>query len=123
MTRPFHSATALALLAIEIVIAARVPMGPIRTHAGDVLAVMLVHFGLRAVTPLGRLHAAAAALATAFAIEAAQAFGLGDALGLAPHALLRLLLGSRFDPLDLLAYGLGACAALAVEASRSRWYG
>jgi hypothetical protein len=97
-----------------------VPTGWIRSHLGDVLAVLLVYFGLRAATPLGILPASAAALATAVAIEAAQWLQLADPLAIPATSPARMILGSRFDAWDLLAYVTGAGAALALKAARPK---
>jgi len=43
----------------------------------------------------------------AFAIEFGQYWGLVDKLGLGGNRLARIVIGSHFDPLDLVAYFVG----------------
>jgi hypothetical protein len=115
--RRSYAASALIVLGIEIGIAALVAGGPVRTHFGDVLAIILVWLALRAIG-VGPFVAIALALATGIAIEAAQWLELTRHF--APIPILRIVLGSRSDPWDLLAYLAGACAALAIETVRIR---
>jgi Protein of unknown function (DUF2809) len=114
-SRASYAAIALALLAIEVIIALFVRDAFIRPYVGDVLAVMLVYAGLRAVAPLGMIPAVAVTLAIAFAIEAAQALNLLGALGLSDNALARTVLGGSFDWLDIAAYVAGVLIVLALE--------
>jgi hypothetical protein len=115
-----YAAAAAAVLAIELGIAAFLPDGLVRSHGGDMLAVLLVYFALRSVTPLGTLGASGAALATAAALEAAQWLRLGDQLGWSSCSLARIVLGNSFDPIDLVAYAAGAGLALAIEAAKPK---
>lgn len=108
-------AAALALLTIEILIAAFAHDRFVRPYLGDVLAVMLVHFALRAMTPWQASTCAASALAIGVVIECAQGLHLLDRLGLAQVMLLRIVLGSSFEWLDLLAYLAGAVLALVLD--------
>jgi hypothetical protein len=118
--RKSYAMAAAVLMAVEFGIAAFVPGGPVRTHGGDLLAVLLVYCALRAVTSLGSPGATGAALAIAATIEGAQWLRLGDLLGWQGSPLARILLGSSFDPMDLLAYAAGGCVALAIEAAKPR---
>lgn len=108
-------AVALALLAIEILIAAFAHDRFVRPYLGDVLAVMLVHFALRAMTRWSAMGCAVSALTLGVAIESAQGLQMLDRLGLAHVALLRIVLGSSFEWLDLLAYAAGAVLALILD--------
>lgn len=87
----------------------------IRPYGGDVLAVVLVYCGLRAVTALRVGPAAVLATAIGFAVEAGQAYHLADALGLGRHAIARIVLGDSFAVGDLAAYALGGMAAIVTE--------
>ena len=103
------------LLAVEILIALNVRDRFVRPYLGDVLAVMLVYCGLRAVLPLARWQAAAIAFAIAAAIEIGQAIGILDLLGWRGNAIARTVLGTGFEWKDFLAYAAGAALPLAVE--------
>jgi uncharacterized protein DUF2809 len=114
-----YAVAALAVLAIEVVIALFVRDAFVRPFVGDTLAVVLVCLGLRAITPLGVLPAASIALATAFAVEIGQYFALVDQLGLGDSRVARIVLGTSFAPGDFLAYSIGALAVLAFERLRA----
>ncbi|AAN57447.1 DUF2809 domain-containing protein [Shewanella oneidensis MR-1] len=110
---------AVLLFVIEVLIARFVPSGFIRGFVGDVLVVMLLFCMARALVPVVNvkgepinrlLHTpwlALAVLLFAFAIEFGQYWGLVDKLGLGGNRLARIVIGSHFDPLDLLAYFVG----------------
>lgn len=90
----------------------------IRPHGGDVLAVVLVYLGLRAVTRLEVIGAATTAFAIACLIEIGQWLDLLHLLGLKPDSVAGTVLGSSFDWSDILAYGIGTIAVLLVERLR-----
>lgn len=113
--RTSYAIIALVLFVIEVLIALFVRDGFIRPYAGDVLAVMLVYTGLRAIAPLGEFLAMSVTLAIAFAIEIAQALNLLGALGLSGNALARTILGGSFDWLDIAAYVAGALIVVVIE--------
>lgn len=113
--RPVYAVAALAVLAIEVLIALFVRDRFVRPLLGDTLAVLLVYLALRAATPLGVIPAAAIALCIAVAIEFGQLFGLRQMLGLEHSELARVVLGSGFDPRDFTAYGAGSVLAVVGE--------
>lgn len=89
--------------------------GPLRGFVGDVLVVVFLDAAL-ATIGLGRARSRLAFVAAlSVGLEGLQALHLVDKE--AP-ALLHLLLGSTFDPWDLLAYALGLLPAFALE---RRW--
>lgn len=115
---------AVLLFLTEVLIALYAPAGFIRGFVGDVLVVILLFCMVRAVVPLvvnpvanskgegiKRLFQtpwlALAVLLFAFAIEFGQYWGLVDKLGLGGNRLARIVIGSHFDPLDLVAYFVG----------------
>jgi len=119
----FHRGYALAALlvfAVEVGIALYVRDRFVRPVLGEVLAVVLVYLGLRAVRPIAVRPAALAALAIGCAVEFSQFLGLADLLGLAPGSHWRTVIGSQFDTRDLIAYAAGALAILLVERQLSR---
>ncbi|MCG9964689.1 DUF2809 domain-containing protein [Shewanella cutis] len=110
---------AVLLFVIEVLIARYAPSGFIRGFVGDVLVVLLLFCMARSVVPvmnskghlINRLcHTpwlALAVLLFAFTIEFGQYWGLVDKLGLGGNRLARIVIGSHFDPLDLLAFFVG----------------
>ena len=113
--RPGHAAVAALLLAIEVAIALYARDRFIRPYLGDVLAVVLVHCGLRAVLPIRPLPAAATAFGIGALIELGQAIHILDLLGIRAIRVVAVVLGGSFEWLDFLAYAAGAGIALAVD--------
>lgn len=107
MSRQFYCGAFAALLAVEIFIALFVHDSFVRPYLGDVLVIVLLYclgrgpLGIRgkwlvpAVTALGALA------------EGLQYLRLADRLDLGPDSPLRIILGSTFDPADLLCYLAG----------------
>ena len=112
-----YAVLALAVFAIEVVIALYVRDRFVRPYLGDVLAVVLVYLGLRAVTRLRVTAAAICALAIAVLVEFGQLFGFVDRIGLGQNRVARIVFGTGFDPHDLLAYAAGALIVVAIERS------
>lgn len=113
-----YGLAAIAVFAIEVLIALYLDDRLIRPYIGDVLAVILVYLVLRAVTPCKVVTAVVVALAIAAAIEFGQCFHLLDALGLSGNRVARIVLGGHFDVADFACYAAGGALALAAEALR-----
>ena len=113
--RPGYALAALAIFLAEVAIALWVRDAWVRPVGGDVLAVVLVYCGLRAVTPLPAAPAAVVAVAVGFAVEAGRAFHLVDRLGLGGNRIARTVLGTSFSVMDLVAYALGGLLAAVVD--------
>lgn len=115
-----HLTIALAFFAVEVVIALWWRDRFVRPYLGDVLAVAMVHFGLRGVTPLNSASAAACAFGLGVAIELGQAAHVLALIGLQHSALARVVFGGVFDPADLVCYGLGGVLALLADRLTAR---
>lgn len=102
------------LLLAEVLIALFVNDQFIRPFLGDVLVVILLFAFLKIFITKRDLLVALSVLTFAVLIEFAQYFKLNELLGLQDYKLCRIILGSTFDPLDLLAYFLGFIVALAL---------
>ncbi|MCE9599676.1 MAG: DUF2809 domain-containing protein [Spirochaetia bacterium] len=87
----------------------------IRGFLGDCLIVVLLYCLIKAVRAFTPKRLAIGVLLFAFAIEGLQYLKLVHLLGLSGNKLAQLTLGSVFDPLDLLAYTLGAGIAYAID--------
>ena len=116
--RPGYALAAAGLFAVEVCIALYAHDRFVRPYLGDVLAVILVYCGLRAVLRIEVLPAILAALAIAFAVEFGQLIGILDILGLRGNTLATVVLGSGFEVKDLVAYTAGAAIVLLVERAR-----
>jgi hypothetical protein len=118
--RAAYALAAMAIFAVEVLIALFVRDAFVRPYGGDVLAVALVYAALRAVTPLRMWPAIATSFAIAVLIELGQLVHILDMLGLADNKVARIVLGSGFEWLDFAAYAAGAALALGVEALLDR---
>ncbi|MFD8708061.1 DUF2809 domain-containing protein [Kitasatospora sp. NPDC059648] len=105
-------AAAAALLIVAAGLGVRAAMtGDLAKYAGDALYTVLVYALVVLVAP--RVRSARAALVAAgvsWAVELFQATGLPDAWG-RRSGLVHLVLGSTFNPPDLLWYVVGAAGA------------
>ncbi|MGD1903259.1 MAG: DUF2809 domain-containing protein [Geitlerinemataceae cyanobacterium] len=102
----------LLLFAIEAAIAIWIDDRFVRPLLGDFLVVILVFYFVRAFVRARTRWIALGSLAFAWAVEFAQYFRLVEVLGLADNRLARTVIGSVFDPKDLVAYTLGALAVV-----------
>ena len=116
--RPFYALATAILFVIELLIALYMHDAVIRPYGGDILAVVLVYVGLRAVTPMSVRTAVVAALLIAFAIEFGQLFHVLTYVGLSHNRIARIVLGGVFDVADLGCYVVGAAAAWTIETLR-----
>jgi hypothetical protein len=106
----------LAIAALAIGVAVLLYQGPgravVRGHVGDVAATMLVFAVLSLVWRARIATRATATLAIATAIELGQTFWKVESSAGA------LLLGTTFDPWDLVAYAIGVVIAVTWETVR-----
>ena len=110
-----HFLIATILLATEIAIALFAHDNFVRPYMGDLLVVMLLHFGARTITATAPQRVALVVLLFACFIELTQAFHLIDQLGLSGNIIAQLILGHQFQWLDLIMYATGCAFALVVD--------
>ena len=115
-SRVFYAlASALLLAMCMSVLFYSGPYRPfIRNSVGDVLAVVFLYFLLGVVRPGSTVLRAVATGAVACAIESAQLVGITPQDAPPP---VQLIVGSHFDPWDLLAYTAGLILAVAADLS------
>lgn len=102
----------ITLLIIEICIGAFVHDALIRPYVGDILVTILLCCLVRVVFPDRFPQLPAAVLAFATAVECVQLIDI-PALN---ETILGIILGSTFDPADLLCYFLGCLLFSSIEA-------
>ena len=108
--RLLNLALFLILLGIEVLIALFIRDRFIRPYVGDVLVVAVVYFFLRIFVPEKYPWLPAVVFAFAAAVEFSQHLGLAGKLGVT-NPVLRVALGSVYDTMDIVCYGVG-CAFL-----------
>lgn len=110
-----YAIIAATLFVIEVCIALFVRDSFIRPVFGDVLAVMLVYCAVLAVFDLPRVVVAAFAFAVGVAVELMQYFDALTLFGLEQNPVARIVLGTTFSWGDIVAYGVGAIAAMGAD--------
>jgi VanZ family protein len=110
---------AMLLLLLEVIIGAHVHDRFIRPYAGDFLITIFLYCLVQSAVRRPVAPVLAAVLFFSYVIEISQHFHLVTRLGLAHSHLARLVLGSAFSWVDVLAYTLGALLVLAVEYRRA----
>jgi len=92
----------------------------VRPILGDVLVVGWLYLFLASFIKLPWYKLAHFVLFVAYAIEVAQYFNLITILGLQHIEVVRIIFGSTFDWLDLVAYTIGWICVLLIEYYRLR---
>jgi len=103
-----YALLAVLLFCVELVIATYIHDTFIRPFIGDVLVVMLLFCLLRAVIRINNSLLILTVLGFSYAVEIGQYFQLAQLLGLAQYPIARIVIGSTFDGMDLVAYTVGA---------------
>lgn len=109
---------AILLFFTEVLIALFARDQWIRPLGGDFLVVIFLYCLLKSFWNVSVWHAALFVLLFAYAIEIMQYFKLVQLLGLQHSRLARIVIGTSFEWLDLLAYTLGILLVLLVEHRR-----
>jgi hypothetical protein len=110
----------LLLFVIEVLIALYAHDPIIRPYIGDLLVVILLYCFLKAFVKIRVLPAAIGVLGFSYVIETLQYFNLVDRLGLGHSSLARVVIGSSFEWIDLIAYTAGIAIVLIIESRRTR---
>ena len=106
------------LLSVLVYIALFVHDQFVRPFLGDVLVVIWLYLCLKSFIKMQSDKLAHAVLFFAYAIEIAQYYDLVTVLGLQHIRAARIIIGSTFDWLDLLAYTIGWFFILLIERYR-----
>jgi len=97
---------------IEVLIAVFFDDSLIRPFVGDVLVVILLYFFVRMLAKFEHLHVVIGVLLFAYIIEFSQYLNLISILNLQDIKLAKLIIGTTYDGMDLVAYSLGALILL-----------
>lgn len=110
-----YFAIAMIIFSVEVLIALYIKDSFIRPYVGDVLVVILLYCFVRSFLRLPVQMLAAGVLLFAFVVEFLQYFNTIEKLGLKESEIARIVMGTSFAWLDLLAYVIGICIVLYVE--------
>jgi Protein of unknown function (DUF2809) len=105
----------LVILIVEITIAVYAKDGFIRPILGDYLAAILVFYLLAAFLTTSKNKIALLALSISYLIEGLQYLNILKLLNLEQHKLLRIVFGTSFSWMDVLAYTLGIATVLLIH--------
>jgi hypothetical protein len=105
----------LLLFIIEVLIALFVRDSFVRPYVGDYLVVMLIYCFLRTFMHCRVVPLAMGTLLFAYGVELLQYLNLIALLDLQNSALANIILGNRFEWVDMLAYTLGIATVLVFE--------
>lgn len=111
---------ALIIFFVEVLIALYVHDRIVRPYIGDFLVVILVYCFLRAFINSSVIKLALAALLISYAVEILQYADMLGRLGLQDSGVARVVLGTSFEWIDMVAYTLGIVLVLCVEKMISR---
>ena len=118
-----HALLSLLIFSIELLIGTQLDDAFIRPFVGDLLVVVLIYCLLRTLLVIPCYPLAIGVLVFAISVETGQYFHLAELLGVGHIRLARIIIGSTFDPKDLLAYLLGTVLIMASHAAREQWQG
>ena len=110
----------LLLFAIEILIAKYAHDQIIRPYIGDLLVVMLIYCFVKSFLASPYLITAVAILAFSYVIETLQYFHIVNLLGLEKSKLARIVIGTSFEWIDLIAYTLGIAIVVYLETASTK---
>ena len=106
---------ALIIFFIEVLIALFVHDRIVRPYAGDFLVVILVYCFLRSFINRSVVRLALSALLFSYVVEALQYVDMLGKLGLQNSKLARVVMGSSFEWIDMVAYTAGIVLVLYIE--------
>ena len=113
--RSTYFVIAILLFLVEILIALFVHDRFVRPYFGDFLVVILIYSFIRSFFNVSVIATAVGTLLFAYMIEALQYFKLVDLLGIGNLKLARVIIGSSFEWIDIVAYTVGIVVVILVE--------
>lgn len=87
----------------------------VRGYIGDFIIVILLYFFIKSIYDFQPINLALITLTFAFLTEFMQYIGIMNYFGLGNNLISKIIIGSEFDPFDLIAYVLGLCLAYYID--------
>jgi hypothetical protein len=121
-SRFVYVATSVVLFMVCYVIVLSFDGQPfIRGFLGDVIIITLMYTVIKSFfTKLNSIKLCISLLLFAYAVETMQYFRLVELLGLGNYKLARIVIGTSFDAMDLLAYTIGFFLTLYLDRQNKR---
>ena len=113
-----YFSVSIVILIIEVAIALFIHDNFIRPYLGDALVVILMYCFLKSFARLPVLPAALCVLGFSFLVEILQWWNIVHKIGLGHLRLARIVIGTSFSWLDLVAYAAGVGMILVIEKYR-----
>ena len=105
----------IVLFVIEILIAKFAHDQIIRPYIGDLLVVILIYCFVKSLLNTPYLYTAIAVLLFSYLVETLQYFDIVTELGLAHSKFARLIIGTSFAWMDMVAYTVGIAIVIYSE--------
>jgi hypothetical protein len=109
----------ILLLGIEVFIALFIHDRIIRPHIGDLLVVILIYCFVKSFFNISVYSAAFGVLVFSYVVEALQYIEIVKLLGMNHSHSARVIIGTSFSWIDIIAYTVGVTIVLFFE---KRWY-
>jgi Protein of unknown function (DUF2809) len=106
---------AMLLFGVEILIAKFAHDQIVRPYIGDLLVVILIYCFVRSFLDTAFLPTALSVLLFSYLVETAQYFNAINLLGLRDSRIARLIIGTSFAWMDILAYTVGIAFVIYFE--------
>ena len=108
---------AVLLFGIEILIAKFAHDQIIRPYVGDLLVVMLIYCFVKSFLDTPYLNTSLAVLVFSYAVDTLQYFHVINWLGLENSNIARIIIGTYFEWIDLIAYTIGIAIVIYLESA------
>ena len=108
---------AVLLFGIEILIAKFAHDQIIRPYVGDLLVVILIYCFVKSFLDTPYLNTSLAVLVFSYAVETLQYFHVINWLGLEHSNIARIIIGTYFEWIDLIAYTIGISIVIYLESA------
>jgi uncharacterized membrane protein len=106
---------AVLIFSIEILIAKFAHDRIVRPYIGDLLVVILIYCLVRSFLNTPPIKTAVCVLIFSYAVETLQYFSIVTRLGLQHSATARIIIGTSFEWIDLVAYTAGIALVIYAE--------
>ncbi|WP_376773068.1 ribosomal maturation YjgA family protein [Paenibacillus lactis] len=87
----------------------------IRGLVGDVIIVVFIYYFIMTLKDFNSIYVVIFTLVLAFITEVLQYFHFASILGLQHNKIAQLIIGSIFDPMDMIAYTIGGIVAFIID--------
>lgn len=113
--KPYYFVTAVLLFFTEVLIALYAHDKIIRPYVGDMLVVILIYCFVKSFVDTPVIKTAISVLVFSYVVETLQYFNIVTLLGLQHSQIARIIIGTSFEWIDLMAYTVGIAIVVFTE--------